>query len=182
MWYKQDLSSHEEQETGSEVSRMCSGSSGLIEQCCVTLSLQLLKHARSFYLVFSPVSLSALLSLHTFSTLSLARPSFVPLGPICPLFSFFLSVLPPSFSRSLPCVPGCLSRVVVSGPPSHWLFLRLPKPMPVRDWSVRAGLGHAGSVSMWRQENIWFIRPVGQGGKRVRQRAETERRHRSPSG
>lgn len=179
MWYKQDLSSHEEQGTGSEVSRMCSGS-GLIEQCCVTLSLQLLKHARSFCLVFSPVSLTALLSLYTFTSFSLARPSFVPLAPICPLFSFFLSVLPPSFSRSLPREPGCLSRVVVWGPPSNWLFLRLPKPMPVCDWSVCAGLGHAGSVCMWRQENIWFIRPVGQGGKRVRQQAGTERR-RSPS-
>lgn len=29
------------------------------------------------------------------------------------------------------------------------------------------GSGHAGCASMWRQENIWFIRPVGQGGKRV---------------
>lgn len=32
---------------------------------------------------------------------------------------------------------------------------------------LRVGSGHAGWVSMWREENIWFIRPVGQRGKRV---------------
>lgn len=35
--------------------------------------------------------------------------------------------------------------------PSHWLFLRLLRPMPESDWWMRVGWGHAGTESMWRK-------------------------------
>lgn len=94
------------------------------------------------------------LNFHQFSPL--LPPSFLPLW-----FSpFFLSALPPSLSRYVPRMPGCLSLVLLSpARSSHWLLLWLPKPMPVCDWWIRSALGHAGSVSMCRQENISFIRP-----------------------
>lgn len=100
---------------------------------------------------------SLLFHLFMFSHLSLTL-----IHPRSTHFPPFLSVhLSAALSPTCTRLPLSLSRVVVSGPPSSWLFLRLLKPMPVRDWWICVRLGHAGSVSMWRQENIWFIRPVG---------------------
>lgn len=105
--------------------------------------------------LFSPLS-SCFLTFHSHS--SIPAPSVFSSTHFLAFLSVHLSAaLSPTCTR----LPLSLSRVVVSGPPSSWLFLRLLKPMPVRDWWICVGLGHAGSVSMWRQENIWFIRPVG---------------------
>lgn len=57
-----------------------------------------------------------------------------------------------------------LSRVVIPGLSSHWLFLRLPKPMPVHDWLSRVGLGHAGSMSMWEAGKHMVQQTSGLGG------------------
>lgn len=92
---------------------------------------------------------------------SLTHPSAGAFGPVPPRFS---PSRPPSFLPAL--LPG-VPVVVDEGSRRDWLFLRLLQRMQERDWWVRVGRGHAGWASMWRQENIWFIRPVGQGGKRV---------------
>lgn len=69
--------------------------------------------------------------------------SIPALCSICPIFFFPPSIFLPVSPTRVRCLS---SGVVIPGPPSHWLFLRLPKPMPTRDWRVRVGPGHAGSV------------------------------------
>lgn len=107
--------------------------------------------------------------------LSSHPPSFHPhppvRGPIIPGPTPALPVLSsifflPAFLRAR-ARPASLSHVVADDSLDDWLFLRLLKRMPERDWRLRVGSGHAGWASMWRQENIWFIRPVGRGGKLV---------------
>lgn len=100
----------------------------------------------------------------SFLLTSPTRSRSVQPGPT-PVLPFPSSIF---FAGSPPSVPRPpRSHVVVDGSLCDWLFLRLLKGMLERDWWVGVGSGHAGWASMWRQENIWFIRPVGQGGKRV---------------
>lgn len=103
-----------------------------------------------------------------FCSRSLTFSFFQPQAHISSSLCLLLLPPPPPSSSSLirssifkPVSRVAVSRVVNRQLSSHWLLLGLLKPMPACDWWSRRGSGHAGSVSTWRQENIWFIGPLG---------------------
>lgn len=105
-------------------------------------------------------------STHTYSIMVSPSPSPALFSSYCHSFRshspipapslFVLSLYPLLISAGLSCGRLTASPLVIPGPRSHWLFLRLPKLMPGRDWWVCVGSDHAGTVSMCSRENMWL--------------------------
>lgn len=111
----------------------------------------------SCFLTCLPLWTSLVLTFVCFQSLALISCVFARLV----LFSRPPSTISPALSHA--CRPP-LSRCHPWPIFPYWLFLRLPKPMPGRDWWSRVGMGHAGSVSMWEAGKHMVQQTSGLGG------------------